>query len=153
MSYLNSISQEIQLEFIAMQYYGGFLNRSYVVQVSDSLILCGRVQGAIVAGISSSYDKSKLEDPYFYANPDLLAVYQHDHVVKPELVKLDKSNLLIQRIDIQSITYTSKRKWGMGDVIHTGRIFLNLKSGKKVELILLGKPNITYILDKLKVKI
>lgn len=77
-----SFSQEINLEFIAMQYYAGILNRSYVVQVSDSSILCGKVQGAIVARVSHRYEKSKLEDPYFYTDPNLLAAYHSENVIK-----------------------------------------------------------------------
>jgi hypothetical protein len=153
MYFIDSLSQDIKLEFIAMQYYAGILNRSYVVQVSDSLIFCGRVQGLISAGVSGRYDKSKLEDPYFYANPNLLETYHNDNVIRPELVELDKANLLIHVTDIQDITYTPKKKWGMGDVIHAGRIFISLKNTKKVELILLGKPDIQNIIDKLKIKI
>jgi hypothetical protein len=104
-NFTDSLSQEIRLEFIAMQYYAGILNRSYVVQVSDSLIFCGRVQGAIAAGVSGRYDKSRLEDPYFYANPYLLAAYHSENV------------------------------------------------SKKIELILLGKPDIENIIDKLRIKI
>jgi len=152
LSVFDTPSQEIKLEFVAMQYYAGIMNRSYVVQVSDSLILCGRVHGIIAAGVSRRYSASSLKDPYFYADPDLLSIYHQDTYLHPELLKKDNANLLIRRDDIQNCRYAAKKKWGMGDVVHTGRLFIELKSGKKIELILLGKPNIEEIVNKLNAK-
>ena len=148
----DSFSQEIKLEFIAMQYYAGIMNRSYVVQVSDSLILGGRVRGAISAGVSRRHSQTELEDPYFYTKQDLLSIYHQDNLVHSELLTKDNANFLIRRGDIQAVKYTEKKKWGMGDVVHTGRLFIELKSGKKIELILLGKPNIEEIINKLNAK-
>ena len=151
-NFVDSFSQEIKFEFIAMQYYAGILNRSYIVQVSDSLILGGRVRGAIAAGISLRHSQAELEDPYFYANQDLLSIYHQDNLIHSEFLTKDNANFLIRRDDIQSVEYTEKKKWGMGDVIHSGRVFIKLKGGKKIELILLGRPDVESIIDKLGVK-
>lgn len=147
-------SQEKTLEFIAMQYYAGILNRSYVVQVSDSIILAGRVRGAISAGVSGRYSKELLNNPYFYSDSSLLSIYKRlDDQVDAELVHLDNANFIIRREEIKEITYTSKRKWGMGDVVHSGKLFLYLKNGKKIEFILLGKPDIENIVNKLNARV
>ena len=142
--------QEIELEFIAMQYYAGIMNRSFVVQVSDSIIFAGRVRGPIAAGVSRWNSRQVIEDPYFYANKQLLEVYEkNDGRIDPKLVQEDKANFLIQRNEIKRIEYTPKRKWGMGDVVHSGRIFITLKDNNKIELILLGKPDVNDIIHKL----
>ncbi len=134
-----------------MEYYGGILNRSFIVLVSDSLIFGGKVRGAIAAGVSRGYSSEKLDDPYFYANPKLLESYLEVADIQPNLLDVNHVNFIIKRSDISEITYTPEKKWGMGDVVHTGRVFIKLKKGKQKELILLGKPDVVDVKEKLKI--
>ena len=39
------------------------------------------------------------------------------------------------------LEYLAGKKWGMGNVPHSGRLILHLRSGQQRELILLGKQN------------
>ena len=141
-----AFSQEEQkvnqgFEFIAMEYYAGISNRTFVVFVTDSLIWGGKVNGIIMAGLTFGHTTKEIEDPYFYADPERLIHFQNlDPIKFPADI-----HFLYKRSEIKSITYTPKRKWGMGDVVHTGRLFLHFEKGGKREFILLGKPDISLI--------
>lgn len=131
-----TIHATAQIEFIGMEYQG-ISNRTYIVFVSDTLVWGGKVQGPIAAGVSGRYPDQMLDDPYFYADPGALEYYRK--VKDPRKEQLGRQDFVYKRSDIDSMTFTDERKWGMGDVRYTGRIFMYIKGKRKREFILLGK--------------
>jgi hypothetical protein len=59
------------------------------------------------------------------------------------------ANFRLPLSQIESVTYTDEKKWGMGGVPYSGRIIV-LASGKSLEFILLGKEDGVAVRDRLQ---
>jgi hypothetical protein len=119
--------------FIAMQYYGLILNRTYVLTVNGA-----RLNGKVCRGITAieggdaltRYITSQLavhgdlNSPASYIDPNKLS--------KPH-----RADFSIALSDISSVEYTAKKKWGMGHYPHDGRVFV-YTAKKKYDFIILG---------------
>lgn len=124
--------------FAAMQYYALMLNRTYKVFLADTMI-----SGAVVRGIvaNPATISPTLEDQAYWANTLAATLYEKIDVTSPAFRKLSFNNFQIPWTDIRTVDYSPKRKWGMGNVPHSGKIYLRLRSGSSRELILLGTQN------------
>lgn len=58
-----------------------------------------------------------------------------------QLLMKESESFSIPRSEIVSVDYVATAKWGMGNVPHSGKLYVRLNSGKSRELILLGSQN------------
>lgn len=119
--------------FVAMQYYGLILNRTYLVAVDESCIegkVCRRLTAVEAGGGLTRYITGQLavhgdlNDPYSYMSDQKLA--------RPH-----NADFSLSHSEITGITYNPKKKWGMGPYPHDGRITISTVNGQR-ELIILG---------------
>ncbi|MGA7713517.1 MAG: hypothetical protein WCA81_16575 [Rhizomicrobium sp.] len=121
--------------FAAMQYYALILNRTYKVFIADTM-LCGAKVLGLVASPPADSAVSHQQD--YWVSTLSATLYEHLNVTSAIFLRLSFSNFQIRWHDISRIDFNPKRKWGMGNVPHSGRIILRLRSGRSRELILLG---------------
>lgn len=119
--------------FVAMEYYGLILNRTYVVFIAPDGLYGWKAEGAV--------DCSR---PMFFA-PYEQMLKDHDLMTNPDAVRrLErlKGGFFIPREQIVSAEASYKTKWGMGAIPHSGRIRVRTVSGQSREFILLGSVDI-----------
>jgi hypothetical protein len=126
------------LWFSAMQYYALILNRTYKVFIADSMLCGAKVLGLVASPAAPSSDMS---DAAYWAATLSATLYDRLDVTSRTFLRLNISNFQIKWADIVQIDYKPGKKWGMGNVPHSGRIVVRLKSGRSRELILLGEQN------------
>jgi hypothetical protein len=139
--------KDIEVRFLAMEYYFLILNRTYEVTIDKN-----GVHGAVVSQLMSSVNPkiaSATESGNAY---DLVP---QSYVIKSrkfvaggeEYLKQSRSNFSFNSDSVLSISYDPSNKWGMGPVPHTGKLYVTVKSNVTRELIVLGNPNITELLN------
>ncbi len=133
--------------FVAMRYYFGILNRTYLVFVTDNLVCGAKVKGAIAAPKAPD---ARWRNPLFYVSPDLASRYASMNAGSEEFLTYSRANFRIEKSGIRNVEFSPKPKWGMATVPYSGRIFLRMKSGKSIELILLGDQDGNRIRERLQ---
>jgi len=116
--------------FVAMEYYALILNRTFVIFLAPGVLYGWKAQGPVSA-----------------ATPKFFAPYREmlkDEAFTSELAAIKRlaalpGGFVLPRPRIASVEFTPSRKWGMGRVRHTGRIFVTSDSGVRREFILLGE--------------
>lgn len=137
--------------FIAMQYYGLILNRTYLILVTNDRIIGLKANG-LVSADSGDYFllnelsqtmaiKGDLQNPYSYIKKKYFDRLQDLELIDSEILKQDKSNFIIQRSDVNNAYYDPKKKWGMGYYPHDGKVYVVTNSGKQKEFIILGNQS------------
>ena len=134
---------------MAMEYYGLILNRTYLVILADNkligIVVNGLVsveshgKGAIISNQMAI--KGDLTNPYAYIKKSYFDKIRNLDLFGEELLKAEKSNFRINTNDISNATYDSRKKWGMGNYPHDGKVYLETKNGKKREFIILGNQS------------
>lgn len=124
--------------FAAMEYYAIILNKTYKVFVSDAMLCGAKVRGLVSNPASLS---PQMANQAFWVQTRSAQIYEHIAVTSEDFVKVNSANFQIRWREIASIEYRAGRKWGMGNVPHSGRLVIRLRSGKSRELILLGEQN------------
>jgi len=124
--------------FAAMEYHALILNRTYKVFV-DKGVLCGAKVGGAVSNPRQPTPQM-LDQAYWVATRSAL-LYDHVDVNSAAFLKMNASNFQLRGDEIARIEYRPGRKWGMGNVPHSGRLLVRLKSGGSRELILLGEQD------------
>lgn len=137
--------------FIAMQYYGLILNRTYLVLMTNDRIIGLKVNGLVsVDGggnilakeLSKTMTvKGDLQNPYSYVKSKYINRLQDLELVDSEIVEQDRSNFVIKRAYIINAYYDPRKKWGMGYYPHDGKVYVETNDGKKKELIVLGSQS------------
>jgi hypothetical protein len=133
--------------FVAMQYYFGILNRTYLLLVTESLVCGAKVKGVLSAPRAPD---ARWKDPLFYVSPDLANKYASMDVGSNEFLTCCRANFRIAKLEIRDVEFSQTPKWGMATVPYSGRIFLRMKSGKSIELILLGDQDGIRIRERLQ---
>lgn len=133
-------------EFIAMEYYGLILNRTYFVGATKDSFAGVRVGGLVA---SPSMAREELFNPRHYlGNADLTVV--QDKLNQTRSTSTCEHGLFnYPWREIKGFRFSDKPKWGMGNVPYSGRLFLELADGKQRELILLGKQDGLNLLNHL----
>ncbi len=134
--------------FIAMEYYAGILNRTFLVSAFSSGIGAMRVRGVMANPGYMAPDIAS--NPMTYADPGILQRYRNASSDPKSFLNLDGANFYYSMPDIVSISTDMSRKWGMGNVRYSGRIVLHLEKSKPRELIFLGVQDVQRIADELK---
>jgi hypothetical protein len=137
--------------FVAMQYYGLILNRTYLVVLTNDLIIGIKVNGLvsvesggniIARELSNTMTvKGDLQNPYSYIKSKYIDKVQNCELLDGSILKYDKANFVIQRNDIKTAYYDPKKKWGMGYYPHDGKVYIVTNDGKKKEFIILGSQS------------
>jgi len=137
--------------FVAMQYYGLILNRTYLVVLTNDLIIGIKVNGLIsvesggniiAKELSNAMAvKGDLQDPYSYIKSKYIDKVQNCELLDGSILNHDKANFVIQRKDIKTAYYDDKKKWGMGYYPHDGKVYVVTNDGKKKEFIMLGNQS------------
>ncbi len=135
--------------FIAMEYYGWILNRTYLILlINDDLV--GIVANGAVS-TDSGIGLARIITTQFAISGDLynpLAYIKEKYLIKAKDLNLangcvksvNKSNFRYHLSDITSVVHNPKRKWGMGPYPHNGRLYIEV-NGVKREFILLGNQS------------
>lgn len=137
--------------FIAMQYFGLILNRTFLVLLTKDQIIGIKVNGLVsvesggnilAKELSNTMTvKGDLQNPYAYVKSKYLDRVQDLELVDTDILKQDKSNFVIHRADINNAYYDPKKKWGMGYYPHDGKVYVATNDGKKKEFIILGNQS------------
>ena len=116
--------------FVAMEYYGLIMNRTYVVFIAPEGLYGWMAHGPVAA----------TNRAYFEPYQQMLREEQLTRNRKA-IQKLSQlsGGFVLDRIDIASVTDSDRRKWGMGGLPHSGSVRVRLVSGKSREFILLGR--------------
>lgn len=150
--------------FIAMQYYGLILNRTFLVLITDEAIIGFKVNGLVSieskggSGISGLITKKivdtmtiggNLMNPYSYIKHKYLNKLHGLELSDENILKQNNSNFVIKKSDIKAAYYDLTKKWGMGYYPHDGKVYIELEKGKKREFIILGSQSGQKIANKI----
>jgi hypothetical protein len=137
--------------FIAMQYFGLILNRTFLILLTKDQIIGLKVNGlvSVESGgsgltkeiINTMTVKGDLQNPYSYVKSKYVDRLQDLVLTDNYILKQDKSNFVIRRDNINSVYYDPKKKWGMGYYPHDGKVYVVTNDGKKKEFIVLGNQS------------
>jgi len=115
--------------FLAMEYWGLILNRSFLVFIMEDGLYGWKFHGVVSA-----------DAPNFY-QPVARLVRDEKWKMSTrglrQLVDIP-GNFFIPRSQIETALFNPRKKWGMGPIKHSGRIEIALSNKKKREFILLG---------------
>jgi hypothetical protein len=134
--------------FVAMEYYGIILNRTFLVLIAGDHLIGIKVHGLI--GVESySLDglllplhvDGNLLNAYSYMNPKYLKRIQNVDLLSESFLKINSANFIIKRSDVSSVRYDPSKKWGMGYYPHDGKVYITNKKGEKREFIILGSQS------------
>ena len=115
--------------FLAMEYWGLILNRSFVVFIHPSGLYGWKFKGPVSTSNPLYFENYE----HFVTEPD--PAYGSDAFKE---VMSGRGSFFIGRDDIADVTLDPTSKWGMGPVPHTGKLRVRMTSGKSREFILLG---------------
>jgi len=138
--------------FIAMEYYGLILNRTFLILITDDHLIGLKVNGmvSVEAGeedpitasiINEKAIKGDLSNPYLYIKNEYFKKIENLNVFGEEIINEDKSNFKISRQKIKKVTYDKRKKWGMGYYPHDGKVYLKTENKRKREFIILGSQS------------
>jgi len=137
--------------FIAMEYYGLILNRTFLILITDKYLIGLKVNGLIsVEGGSGDLSRwlsqkmvvrGDLQNPYSYIKSKYLLKIEDLDIFGGEILKAQDSNFKITRRKIQSVTYDKSKKWGMGYYPHDGKVYVKEENARKKEFIILGSQS------------
>lgn len=137
--------------FVAMQYYGLILNRTFLVILTSDLLIGIKVNGLvsvesggniIAKELSTTMAiRRDLQNPYSYVKSKYIDKVQDYNLLDGSILTQGKSNFVIQRTDIKNAYYDPKKKWGMGYYPHDGKVYIETDNGKKKEFIILGNQS------------
>ncbi|NOZ05250.1 MAG: hypothetical protein GXP41_02705, partial [Chloroflexi bacterium] len=131
---------------IAMEYYLGILNRTYRVFITPNVVAGAFVRGIMAAPLipprnwfdPTSWIRRKLDEKYKHADPE-----------SESFVRKAPFNFRYQKSDIRQLRYDPSPKWGMGSVAHSGKLYIEINSGKTREFVLLGLQQGKEILEEI----
>jgi tetratricopeptide (TPR) repeat protein len=124
--------------FAAMEYHALMLNRTYKVFVTDHMLCGANIRGMIASPLRVS---QQMFDQTYWTQTQSARIYERVDVTSETFRQINSANFQIGWGEISEIDYLAGRKWGMGNVPHSGRLVFHLRSGKSRELILLGEQN------------
>ena len=122
--------------FIAMEYWAILLNRTFLVFVWDRYLWGIKVKGIVMAPLPP-FEKRWHHLGYFLTDKFFR---RYPEIATPSESLLEKSwhNFRIDLSEISRVAFDPTPKWGMGTVPHSGKLYLDFKSGKQRELILIS---------------
>lgn len=143
--------------FIAMEYYGLILNRTFMVLITDDKLIGIKVHGPI--GVKTEDTSAfmphvvidgDMNNPYSYIDISYLQKIQTFELESDEVLQANKVNFKIARSSIVEVRYDKTKKWGMGPYPHDGKIYVITRDSKKREFIILGSQSGQHLCNILK---
>lgn len=128
--------------FIAMQYYGGILNRTVKVYVFEDMLSVATIEGPLATPLIVT---EEWYDPNFYIDQTLASELKKFNPLSKLFLMIDKRNYQIKQSSIARVEYDPTDKWGMGSVPHSGKIFVQTIDGNEHEFILLGSQDGAFV--------
>jgi len=134
---LNSIQLKDDNHFIAMQYYGLILNRTYLILITESHIIgiVGNglisVQGggnpltSVITGNMAIHED--LMNPLSYLKDKYLERVNDLNLLKENITKIHYANFRIKLSEITEVNYDPSKKWGMSYYPHDGKVYIKTK--------------------------
>jgi|SRR5579862_5444163 len=115
--------------FVAMEFYWGISNRTFLVLVAPEGLYGWKVRGPVTHADRRFFEiyQEMLADPGFPR--DLPAIRK--------LAGLP-GGFFYPRSEIAAVTSDDLRQWGMGGIAHSGHVYLRLLSGATRKFIVLG---------------
>jgi hypothetical protein len=133
-------------EFIAMEYYGLILNRTYFVVATKESVAGVKVGGPVA---SPPMARQELFNPRHYLGNTDLTLAQGKLNQSRSTSKSEPGFFNFPWRDVKGLSFSDKPKWGMGNVPYSGRLFVVLADGRQRELILLGRQDGANLLKHL----
>jgi hypothetical protein len=137
--------------FVAMEYYGLVLNRTFLILVTDDYLIGLKVNGLVsevtktdplIDLMASPFAiKDNLENPYSYIKDKYLKKISDLDIHSDEILKINSSNFKINREDIAEVAHVKGKKWGMGDYPHDGKVTIKTREKGIREFIVLGSQS------------
>ena len=124
--------------FAAMEYYALILNRTFKVFVTDQMLCGAKVRGVVA---NPAFVSPQMLSPGYWTQTLAAQNYESLDVASEIFLRMNSANFQIRWGQISEIEYRAGKKWGMGNVPHSGRLILYMRTGKLRELILLGDQN------------
>ncbi|WMX13212.1 hypothetical protein [Aureispira sp. CCB-E] len=148
--------------FYAMEYINIIGNRILKVWITPKYIFAAKVKGftSEYTGISF-YDQNLAIHPLLRLEPKAYVNSKEENkysrfffekMSPQQFMRLNKENFVIHKNKIKRIDYTKKKKWGMGNYPHTGRIFIKTEKNEfnkknNREFIIIADQNIERIMS------
>ena len=118
--------------FVTMEYYWLIMNRTYVVFIAPEGLYGWMAHGPVVA-----------PNPAYFEPYEQMLHDERKTRNRKSIQKLSQlaGGFFLDRMEIESVTDSNRRKWGMGGLPHSGSIRVRMVSGKSREFVLLGRVN------------
>ncbi|MGO9838734.1 MAG: hypothetical protein ACLP1X_31530 [Polyangiaceae bacterium] len=133
--------------FVALEYFRGIDNRTFVVLFTKNAICGAWTRGVLVAPLQVT---PRWRDPLFYPRPAAVAKLRGLDIESSEFLKTNRANFQIRREDVEAVEHTTEEKWGMGRVPYSGRLILLLKDGRRRDFVLLGDQDGPALVERLR---
>ena len=133
--------------FIALEYFHGIDNRTFVVFFTKDAICGAWARGVLLA---PPLVTPRWHDPLFYPRPAVVAKLRGLELESPAFLEANRGNFRIRREDVEAVEHTTKAKWGMGAVPHSGRVLLSAKGGSRRDFVLLGDQDGPALIERLR---
>lgn len=153
---LKEIGLKKDNHFIAMEYYGLILNRTFLVLITEEHLIGLKVHGLIVSNIpfdptsildiaatvlENLVDSTDQDNPYSYVKDRYLRKVENLDVQGDEILAAYRSNFRINRSDITKVSHDPTKKWGMWEYPHDGKVNIKTTNGSSREFIILAKQS------------
>lgn len=135
---METVSRSDSLRFFAMEYYLLMWNRTFEVTATSSALSGAFVRGVVSASSPSVIAARRSGDAADLGDDKRLARARSHPAGSPDYLALHRCNFSTPRSSIASVRFDPRRKWGMGPVPQSGRLHVEVRGGKRRELILLG---------------
>ncbi|MCJ7706902.1 MAG: hypothetical protein MUO38_04700 [Anaerolineales bacterium] len=147
--YLDFTGASVLVSFLAMEYFGLMLNRTYAISATKTMV-CGAKMFGAVGSPRSALGIHRWRDPRNFIDRKTQDKYRGVSPESPEFLAVNKDNFQIYCADIVGIAFSPKKKLSMGGIPHSGTITLEFKDRKPREFILLGDQDGAEIETKLR---
>lgn len=133
--------------FVAMEYYGLILNRTFLVIKTEDRLIGLQANGliSVEAGdfitqqaVRQMVVRGDLSNPYSYLKNSYLEKYTDEDLYSEQILSLYSANFSISLKDIRETYHDPKKKWGMGYYPHDGKVYVKYNTNKTKEFIILG---------------
>lgn len=140
--------------FIAMQYYGLILNRTFLILIMPEALIGIKVNGLISVQsgdalanllVKNMVVTGNLHDKHSYIKSKFIDRIPDCDLLDGSILKQNSSNFIIPKADIRNVYHDPKKKWGMGYYPHDGKVYVETNAGKKREFIILGNQSGQHI--------
>ena len=131
--------------FVAMEYYWLILNRTFLVLITDTVLIGIKVHGPIgvqshdpLVNLLPLSTAGDLQNPYSYIDMKYIDRIKDTDLKSNAFLRINGANFRINRSDIIETTYDNTKKWGMGYYPHDGKVYIRTRDDKKRGFIVLG---------------